>query len=116
VHELKPLFGSESRLAREEEALLLRQDAGVAELLDVVHVRHASHHPLGAELLQSLKVEMPKALLPPPSFVIATSCKAQGLLHLGIEDVEEVAPPSHLSEKKLLSIPDAHQAILDLHV
>jgi hypothetical protein len=115
VYELEPLLGSEARLAREGKALLLCQDAGVTELLDVVHVRHTSHHPLGTELPQSLRVKMPKVLVPPPSFIVATSCKAQGLLHLGIQDVGEVAPPGHLGQKKLLSIPDAHHAILYLH-
>jgi hypothetical protein len=46
---------------------------------------------------------MPKALVDP-------------LGHLHIEDVEEVAPLGHLGQKKLLSIPDVHHTVLDLHV
>jgi hypothetical protein len=76
---------------------MFRQDVGAVEMLDVVHTRHAPHHLLGVELLQSLELKLPKALVPPLSFVVAMSCKAQRLLHLGVEDVEVVVPPSHLS-------------------
>jgi hypothetical protein len=113
VHELEPLLGSEARPERKGEVLLLGHDVGVAELLDVVHTRHALHHLLDAELPQTLKVNVPKALVPPPSLVVATSYKAQRLLRLSDEDV--VVAALDLSKKKLLSVPDAQHVVLDLH-
>ena len=65
----------------------LGEDAGVAELLHVVDVRHAPHHLLAAELSQGLKVEVPKALVPPPSVVVAAGCKTKRLRHLRVKDV-----------------------------
>lgn len=98
MHELELLLGSEARLARERVLLLLDHDAGVAELLHMVDARHALHHLLGAELLQGFEAEVPKALVPPPSLVIAASSKAEGLRHLRVEDVKVVAPSLHLGE------------------
>jgi hypothetical protein len=63
VYELQLLLGMEARPTREGEPPQLGEDAGVAELLHVIDVRHAPHHLLAAELPQGLKVEVPKALL-----------------------------------------------------
>jgi hypothetical protein len=92
VYELQLLLSAKARLAGEREPLQLGEDAGVAELLHVVDARHAPHHLLAAELPQGLKVEVPKALVPPPSVVVAVGCKTKRLRHLCVKDVEAVAP------------------------
>ena len=70
VYELEPLPGSEARLLGEGVPPLLRQHANVAELLHVVEAQEASHHLLGTEPLQDLKVEVPKALVPDRKSVV----------------------------------------------
>ena len=82
MYELEPLPGSEARLLGEGVSPLLRQYADVAELLHVVEAREASHHLLGAEPLQGLKVKVPKALVPLPRLVVPASCKTKRLGHL----------------------------------
>jgi hypothetical protein len=87
----------------------LGEDTGVAELLHVLDAQHTLHHLLVAELLQSLEVEMPKALVPQPSVIVAASwvgCKTKGLHHLHMKDVEEVAPSVHLAKKAATPILD----------
>jgi hypothetical protein len=106
MHELQLLLGAEARLAREGEPPLLGEDVGVAELLHVVDVPHGLDHLLLAELLQGLEVEVPKALVPPPSVIVVACCKTEGLRHLYVKDVEAVAPPVHLGEKATMAIPD----------
>ena len=66
MHELQLLLGAEAHLVGEGEPPLLGEDAGVAELLHMFDSWHALHHLLVAELLQVLKVEVPKALVPSP--------------------------------------------------
>jgi len=115
VYQLQLLCGTVAYLVREGQPPLLRQHAGVAKLLDVVDVRHPLHHLLSTKLPQGLKVEVPKALMSMPPVVVASSCKAKGLCHLGVEDVEVVARPAHLGEKTATSVPDAKEPVLDLH-
>jgi hypothetical protein len=105
----------EAPLAGEREPPLLGEDAGVAELLHVLDSRHALRHLLVAELLQGLEVEVPKALVPPPGVVIAAGCKAHGLRHLHMENVEAVGASIHLGEKAMMVIPDPQDPVLDLH-
>jgi hypothetical protein len=70
VHELELFLGLEAHLLREVEPLLLRIDTSVKQFLDVIDTQHASHHLLGAKRPQSLKVEVPKVLVPPPSLMV----------------------------------------------
>ena len=74
----------------------------------MVDVRHPPHHLFSTKLPQGLKVKVPKALMPAPPIIIALSCKAKGLHHLGMEDVEVIAPPTHLGEKMATSVPDGN--------
>ena len=94
---------------------LLGGDVGVAQLLHMVDARHALHHLLVAELLQGLEVEVPKAPVPPPGFIVLPSCKTKRLCHLYVKNVEAVAPHVHLGEKSVTRIPNAKHAVLDLH-
>jgi glycine cleavage system H lipoate-binding protein len=56
----------------------------------VVKARQASHHLLGAEPLQGLKVEVPETLVPLPRLV-PTSGEANWLCDLRTEDVESIS-------------------------
>jgi hypothetical protein len=96
----------EAHLARKREPPQLGEDIGVAELLHVVNVRHAPHHLLATELPQGLKVEVPKALVPPPSVIVAVGYKTKRLHHLRVKDVEAVAPVD-LDEEPAAMILDA---------
>jgi hypothetical protein len=78
----------------------------------VVDVRHASHHLLAAELPQGLKVEVPKAIVPPPSVVVTEGRKTKRLHHL--KDVEVVAPID-LDEEPTAMILDVQHPMFDLH-
>jgi hypothetical protein len=81
----------------------------------VVKARQASYHPLGTEPLQGLKVKVPKALVPLPRFVIPTSSKAEGLCYLHIEDIESIGDSGYLGKKAMMTIPNPHDSVLDLH-
>lgn len=83
MHELQPLLGSETHLAREQPSVLLCVDAGVAELLHVLHLQDALHHLLGVELLQSLEMKMAEALVAPPRVVVAKRYRAVVLPQCG---------------------------------
>jgi hypothetical protein len=63
---------------------------------------------------QGLKVEVPKALVPPPSVVITAGCKTKRLCHLCVKDVEAVAPVD-LDQELVSMISDAQHPVLDLH-
>ena len=79
---------------------------------------HAPLHLLIIELLQGLEVEVPKALVPPPSVIVAAGragCKTKGLRHLHVKDVDAVAPSVHLAEKAATAILDTQDPMLDLH-
>jgi hypothetical protein len=83
---------------------------------DTLDSRHALHHRLVVELLQGLKVEVPKVLVPPPGVVIVVGYKTHRLRHLYMEDVEAVGASVHLGEKATMAIPDALDPVLDLHM
>jgi hypothetical protein len=106
MHGLQLLLGVEACLAGEGEPPLLGDDAGVAELLHVLDSRHALHHLFVTELLQGLEVEVPKALVPLLGIIIAAGCKAHGLRHLHVENVEAVGASVHLGEKATMAILD----------
>ena len=89
-----------------EKPPLLGKDAGVAELLHVLDSRHALYHLLVAELLQGLKVEVPKALVPPPGIVVVAGYKTHGLCHLHMKDIEVVGASVHLGEMATMAILD----------
>jgi hypothetical protein len=97
------------------EPPLLRQHVDVAELLHVVKAWQASHHLLGTEPLQGLKVKMPEALMPLPCLVVPMSSETEGLCHLHIKDVESICASIYLGKKATMAIPNPHDSVLDLH-
>jgi len=115
VYVLEPLPSSEAHLLGEGVPPLLRQHVDIAELLHVVEAREASHHLLSAELLQGLKVEVPKALVPLPCLIVPASYKTKRLGHPDVEDVETVLPSNHPSEKLATMVPDAEDPTVDHH-
>jgi hypothetical protein len=115
MHELEPLLGSKARLLGKGEPSLLRQHAGIAELLHVVKARQASYHPLSTEPLHGLEVKVPEALMPLPRLVVPTSSKAEGLCYLHVEDIESIGASGYLGKKATMAIPNPHDFVLDLH-
>jgi hypothetical protein len=115
VHELKPLLGSEARLLGKGEPPLLRQYTDVAELLHVVKARQTLYHPFGTEPLQGLEVKVPEALVPLPRLVVPTSSKAEGLCYLHVEDIESIGAFGYLGKKAMMTIPNPHDSVFDLH-
>jgi len=75
---------------------------------------HAAHHPFGAEWLQHLKVQVPEALVPSPSFFIARSGKVEWLGHLSMEDVEVILHPVQHGEEPQSAIPNAEHSSFNL--
>jgi hypothetical protein len=57
---------------------VLGHHVGVAQLLDVVDLRHPTHHLLTLELPERLEVEMPKPRMPTPGLIISMSGEAEG--------------------------------------
>jgi hypothetical protein len=115
MHELEPLLGSEARLLGKGEPPLLHQHADVTELLYVVNARQASYHPLDTEPLQGLEVKVPEALVPLSYLVVPTSSKAEGLCYLHVEDIESIDASCYLGKKAMMTIPNPHDFVLDLH-
>jgi hypothetical protein len=107
VHELEPLLGSKARL--------LCQHTDVAELFYVVKAQQASYHPLGTEPLQGLEVKVPEALVPLPRLVVPTSSKAEGLCYLHVKDIESIGASGYLGKKAMMTIPNPHDSVFDLH-
>ena len=114
VYKFQLLLGLEACLAGKGEPPLLSEDAGVVELLHMVDARYAPCHLLVAEPLQSLEVEVPKALVPSPGVIITVGYKAHGMHHLHMEDIKAIGASVHLSEKSVMAIPDAQYPMLDL--
>jgi hypothetical protein len=81
----------------------------------VVKARQASYHPLGTEPLQGLEVKVPEALVSLPRIVVPTSSKAEGLCYLHVEDIESIDASGYLGKKTMMTIPNLHDSILDLH-
>lgn len=55
-----------------------------SQLLDVVNLWHPSRYLLLPELAESFEVEMPKLLVPSPSYVVTTGGEADrlGYIHM----------------------------------
>jgi hypothetical protein len=104
-----------TRLLGKGEPPLFRQHTDVTELLHVVKARQASYHPLGTEPLQGLEVKVPEELVPLPRLVVPTSSKAEGLCYLHVEDIVSIGASCYLGKKAMMTIPNPHDSIIDLH-
>jgi hypothetical protein len=87
VDKLELLQCTVRSLSRKRPPLVLGHHAGVAQLLDVVDLRHPAHHLLTLELPERLEVEMPKPLMPMLGLIISTSGEAEGPSHLHVKHV-----------------------------
>jgi hypothetical protein len=116
VGELQLLLCAVLSLLQEGVPTLLHHDAGVANLLGVLDHRHAAHHEVLAELVQRLKVEVVKPLVPVPSVVALPCGEADRLRGLKVEDVEATGSMVHLDKKTSVTIPDAKHALVSLHL
>jgi hypothetical protein len=66
------------------------------------------------ELLECLKVEMPKPLMPTPGLIISMSGEAEGPSHLHVKHVQPVAPTVDLGEKAIAVVPDLEHPSVNL--
>jgi hypothetical protein len=81
----------------------------------MVKARQASYHPLGTEPLQDLEVKVLEVLVPLPRLIVPMSSKAERLCYLHVEDVESIGASSYLGKKAMMTIPNHHVYVLDLH-
>jgi hypothetical protein len=102
-------------MSRKRLPLVLGHHACVAQLLDVVDLRHPAHHLLAPDLPEHLEVEMPKPLMPKPSLIVSTSDEAEGLDHLHVKHVQPVALAVDLGEKATTAVPDPEHPSVNLH-
>jgi hypothetical protein len=84
-------------------------------LLDVVDLQHPAHHLLAPELLEWLKVEMPKPLVLMPGLIISTSGEAEGPSYLHVKHVQPVAPAVDLGKKATATVLDPEYPLVNLH-
>jgi hypothetical protein len=85
VDELELLLRAVRSLLRKRSPLVFGHHAGVAQLLNVVDLQYPTHHLLMPKLLECLKVEMPKPIMPMPGLIISMSGEAKGLSHLHVK-------------------------------
>jgi hypothetical protein len=60
-------------------------------------------------------VKVLEALVLLPRLVVSMSSKAEGLCYLHVEDVESIGASSYLGKKAMMTIPNPHDSVLDLH-
>jgi hypothetical protein len=115
VDKVKLLQRTVRSLSRKRPPLVLGHHTGVTQLLNVVDVRHSTHHLLAPELPERLEVEMPKPLVPTPCLIISTSSEAEGPSHLHVKHVQPVVPAVDLGEKVTVAVPDLEHPSVNLH-
>jgi hypothetical protein len=106
VDKLELLHCMVQSLTGKRPLLELGHHVGVAQLLDVVVLRHPAHHLLMPVLLKRLKVEMPKSFMSAPCLIISMSGKAEGPDQLHEKHVQPVMPAVDLGEKTAVVVPD----------
>jgi hypothetical protein len=115
VDEPELLLHAVRSVSRKRLPLVLGHHACVAQLLDVVDLRHPAHHLLAPDLPERLEVEMPKPLVPMPSLIVSTSDEAEGLDHLHVKHVQPVALAVDFGEKATTAVPDPKHPSVNLH-
>jgi hypothetical protein len=115
VDELELLLRTVHNLTGKGPPLELGHHAGVAQLFDVVDLRHPAHHPLTPELSERLEVEMPESFVPSLGLIVSTSGEAEGSGHLHVKHVQPVAPAVDLGEKTTAVVPDPEHPSVNLH-
>jgi hypothetical protein len=88
MHEVDLLLSLVLGSLRERRPLLLRQDAVLADLLDVVDRRQPLHHLTASELAQRLEVEVAVTLMPVPRHVADPCGEAHRGSNVHVEEVE----------------------------
>jgi hypothetical protein len=114
VDKLELLQRAVQSLLRKRPSLVLGHHASVAQLLDVVDLRHLAHHRLAPDLPERLEVEMPKPLVPTPCLIVSTSGEAERLGLLHVKHVQPVAPAVDLGKKATVAVPDPEHPSVNL--
>jgi hypothetical protein len=60
-------------------------------------------------------VKVPEALVPLSCLVIPTNSEVEGLCYLHVEDVESIGASGYLGNEAMMTIPNPHDFVLDLH-
>jgi hypothetical protein len=118
VDKLELLQRAVRSLSRKRPPLVLGRHACVAQLLNVVDLRHPTHPThdlLTPKLSERLEVEMPKPLMPTPCLIISTSGKAEGPSHLHVKHIQSAALAVDLGEKATAAVPDLEHPSVNLH-
>jgi hypothetical protein len=115
VDELELLLCAVHSLTGKGPPLELGHHACVAQLLDVVNLRHPAHHLLTPKLPEHLEVEMPESFVPSPSLIVSTSGEAEGPDHRHVKHVQPVVPAVDLGEKTAAAVPDPEHPSVNLH-
>jgi hypothetical protein len=115
VDELELLLRVVHSMRGKGPPLELGHHVGVAQLLDVVDLRHPVHHLLTPELPEHLKVEMPESFMPSSGLIISMSGEAKGLGHLHVKHVQLVTPMVDLGEKMTAAVPDPEHPSVNIH-
>jgi hypothetical protein len=116
VNKLELLLHAVHGLAREGAPALLRHDASVAELLNMVDHRYPAHHGLLTELVKRLEVEVAEPLMPAPGFIIFPCSEAEWSRRLEVEDIEVAQSVANLDKKPPAPIPNPEHALVDLRL
>ena len=102
--------------SRERSPPLLGDDAGVAELLDMLDRRQPVHHVVLGELVERVEVEVAVAFMPVPCFVILARGEVEWLRRLEVEDVEAIGAAPDLDEKPATLVPNPQHTLINLHL
>jgi hypothetical protein len=60
-------------------------------------------------------VKVPEALVPLSRLIVPTSSNAEGLCYLHVEDIESIGASGYLGKKAMMTIPNPHDSVIDLH-
>src|SRR5664279_48017 len=102
---------------REAGSLLLPCQAGVAELVHVVHCGKPTHHAALRQPAMAFKVEVAEPRVPGPRRVRASQCRvAHRLRHPGCEFVQPGRTSLNFDEEPALPVPHPENSSLDQHL
>src|ERR1041385_609609 len=94
---------------------MLGDDARVAKLLHMLQPWLPTCHAEAPHFLQSIKIEMPKSLMPAPSNIITMCRETYWSGNLKIDDVETIPAAPNPNKELTLLVPYAKHTSPDQH-
>src|SRR5664279_1780952 len=102
---------------READSLLLPCQAGVAELVHVVHCGKPTYHAASRQPAQAIEVEVAEPCMPGPRLIRASQCRvAHRLRHPDCELVQPGRTSLNFDEEPTLPVPHPENSSLDQHL